>query len=435
MDTTANSAILSSAASGVEEETMIDQSQWAALRVLFERGVPKREIARQLDLDPKTVRKYLATSWRPQTRPGRRSALEAWRDFLEARAPEVGFNAVVLLRELRPLGYTGSYNALLDYLRPWRVAPDPLPTPRFETEPGQQAQVDWGSLGLWLGSAAVRVHIFTMILGYSRRIFARAYAHERIGNLLDGHDQAFAHFGGRTRQILYDNPRTIVLAKDEATGEVTWNRTFKDRLDFYGVEPKLCAYYRAQTKGKVESGVKYVKRNALAGRCFRDLDELNGWLLDWCVTVADERLHGTTHERPRQRFERAEAAALVAVDRRPVPPRERVLNRVVPRDALVAVETNRYPVPLEWVGQVVQVRLLSGQIEVSGRLGEAVCYERLDGKHQVARWQGAPRTWPRAAAAPPAERPRFDPVWGEQLGHVQPRSLDEYAQLVEEVLR
>lgn len=93
-------------------------------------------------------------------------------------------------------------------------------------------------------------------------------------------------------KILYDNPRTIVLSKDESSGGVEWNATFKGRMDFYGVEIQLCRYYWARTKGKVESGVKYVKRNALAGRRFRDLDELNGELLEWCLGVADQRVHG-----------------------------------------------------------------------------------------------------------------------------------------------
>jgi len=121
-----------------------------------------------------------------------------------------------------------------------------------------------------------------MVLGYSRRLFARAYANEGLEALLEGHAEAFAHFGGRTATILYDNPRTIVTSKEESTGQVVWNASFKDRMDFYGVEVKLCRYYRAQTKGKVESGVKYVKGNALAGRRFRDLEDLNTYLLDWC---------------------------------------------------------------------------------------------------------------------------------------------------------
>ncbi len=76
------------------------------------------------------------------------------------------------------------------------------------------------------------------------------------------------------------------------------------------------------------SGVKYVKGNALAGRRFRDIDQLNEWLEEWCLTVADERLHGTTHERPSARFARAEAAAMIPVNERPVPELERYERRI-----------------------------------------------------------------------------------------------------------
>jgi hypothetical protein len=88
-------------------------------------------------------------------------------------------------------------------------------------------------------------------------------------------------------------------------------------MDFYGIEIRLCRFYRAQTKGKVESGVKYVKRNALVGRQFRDLEDLNAWLLSWAVRIADKRIHGTTHEQTAERFERAERGALMPVVARP----------------------------------------------------------------------------------------------------------------------
>jgi transposase len=140
-------------------------------------------------------------------------------------------------------------------------------------------------------AAGASTHLHDGFLGYSRRLFAQAYRSEGSDALLDGHAAAFAHFGGRTATILYDNPRTIVTSKEESTGQVVWNATFKNRMDFYGVTVRLCRYYRAQTKGKVESAVKYIKRNGLAGKRFRDLEELNVYLLDWCVRVADERVH------------------------------------------------------------------------------------------------------------------------------------------------
>jgi hypothetical protein len=305
---------------------------------------------------------------------------------------------------------------------------------RFETEPGAQSQVDWGSRAVWFGDTRVRVHVFVMVLGYSRRIFARAYRSEGLDALLDAHARAFGHFGGRTRELLYDNPRTIVLRKDEATGHVVWNATFKDRLDFYGAQIRLCRYYRAQTRGKVESGIKYVKRNALAGRRFRDLEDLNAWLETWCLTIADQRIHGTTHERPAERFAREEAAALVAVDGRSPAERERSETRIVPRDGYVAVLANRYPVPLTWAGQQIQVRVRAEDVILSLGDETPVSHARLSGKHHVARWSGPARRPLRPVPAPEGP-PQLDLVYLGSTGEVEARPLERYAALVEEVGR
>src|SRR6185436_10478729 len=377
--------ILCAAPGGAAEGELISQRTWGAIAALRERGLSKKAIAREVGLDIKTVRKWWKRPWQAQRRRGRGRVLERWEPFLRARAPEVGFNGAVLHRELSELGETCCYATLAKYISPWRSAwRGPEPTVRFETGPGEQGQVDWGTSWIYLGEERVQVHLFTMVLGFSRRLFARAYRSEGLGSLLDAHGVAFEHFGGRPQSLLYDNPRTIVREKDEATGRVVWNATFKDRMDFYGLEIKLCRYYRAQTKGKVESGVKYVKRNALAGRRFASLEELNAYLLRWCVEVADQRVHGTTHEKPADRFARAER--LIAVDGREPAPRERVENRIVPRDGYVAVAANRYPVPLEWAGSTVEVRIQSEEIWLHRPGVDPIRHDRLPGKHQVARW-------------------------------------------------
>lgn len=429
MQEPSSSPSLTAAPAGATEGEVINQNVYGAVRTLAEQGAPKKAIARQLGLDVKTVRKWLRRSWAPERRRVRGRVLDRWREFLQARAPEVGFNGVVLTREITALGYRGGYWAVLKYIAPWRKdwRGDGLPTVRFETGPGEQAQVDWGSTALYLGDVRTRVHLFTMVLGFSRRIFARAYRSEGLDPLLDGHAAAFAHFGGRTETILYDNPRTIVTRKDEAAGHVVWNATFKDRMDFYGVTVRLCRFYRAQTKGKVESGVKYVKRNALAGRRFRDLDDLNTHLLDWCVTVADQRVHGTTHERPQERFLRAET--LIPVDLRPPAPRERVVIRRVPPDCYVAVETNRYPVPFTWAGRDIEVQLLAGEVVLRNGGDDPVRHPRLDGSHQVARWRGAPRRIVKGQHRTVPGPPRLDPVHAATLGEVEVRSLLRYQEV------
>jgi transposase len=419
---------LSAAPEGGAGGALISESQWGAVRAMFERGLKRKAIARELGLDVKTVRKWLRQRFERQRRRCRGRQLDPFAAFLRARAVEVGFNTAVLLREVREKGYVGSSSSLSRYVSPWRAEhrSQELGTVRFETEPGAQSQVDWGTSWVWLGEERVRVHLFVMVLGYSRRVFARAYRSEGLDPLLDAHERAFEHFGGRTQTILYDNPRTIVLEKDEASGAVTWNATFKDRMDFYGLTIRLCRYYRAQTKGKVESGVKYVKRNALAGRRFADFEALNAWLIEWCLTVADERVHGTTHERPSERFQRAEAAVLVSVEGRTPPQRERVEHRVVPRDGNVAVEANRYPVPLAWAGRRIEVRLLAEEIVLQSTAGEQVSHERLTGKHQMARWSGSPRRAVRAEGSLLEGPPRFDPAFLGAAAEVAVRELGQY---------
>ena len=429
MEQPPGSPILAAVPEGAVEEEVITQNLYGAVRTLAEQGRSKKAIARELELDVKTVRKWLRQTWVPAKRRARGRLLDRWREFLQARALEVGFNAVVLTRELGEQGYAGSYAAVVKYLAPWRKSwrGEDVPTVRFETGPGEQAQVDWGSTSLYLSEQRVRIHLFMMVLGYSRRVFAKAYTSEGLDALLDGHASAFTHFGGRTETILYDNPRTIVTSKDEMAGHVVWNATFKDRLDFYGVTPRLCRFYRAQTKGKIESGVKYVKRNALAGRRFRDLDDLNAYLLDWCVNVADQRVHGTTHEKPAERFVRGET--LVPVDLRPPTPRERVVIRRVPTDCFVAFETNRYPVPFEWAGRDVEVQILASEIVVHSDASGPVHHDRIEGHHQVARWNRAPRRLVRSSSSPAPGPPRLDPVYPASVGEVEIRPLSCYEEV------
>jgi len=425
--------ILSASPEGVAGERLISETEYGAVRALRERGMSRKRIAREVGLDVKTVRRWLREGWRPQRRQARGQKIDPWVEFLRGRAPEVGFNASVLQRELEGLGYTGSYSSVARCIQGWRQSwrSDEAATVRFETGPGEQSQVDWGSSWVWLGERRVRVHFFVMVLGYSRRIFARGYASEGLDALLDGHGRAFAHFGGRTRTILYDNPRTIVQSKDEVSGAVVWNPAFKDRLDFYGVEIRLCRFYRAQTKGKVESGVKYLKRNALAGRRFRDLEELNGWLLEWALRIADERVHGTTHEQPAQRFDREEAATLIAIEPRCPAVRERVESRIVPRDGYVALGGNRYPVPLCWAGFQVRVQVLADEVVIAHGEEESIRHGRLAGKHQVARWHGPPRALARREPWDASGPPRLDLAYLGSTAEVELRPLAQYAALAE----
>ena len=138
-------------------------------------------------------------------------------------------------------------------------------------------------------------------------------------------------------------------------------------------------------------------------------------------------MHGTTHEKPQERFLRAET--LIPVDLRPPAPRERVVVRRVPTDCYVAVETNRYPVPFTWAGRDIEVQLLTGEVVLRSAGDDAVRHARIDGSHQVARWRGAPRLIVKGQRSAVAGPPRLDPLHPATLGEVEIRSLLRYEEV------
>jgi transposase len=411
---------------GSAEERMLEAELVREMVARKERGEGVKRIARELGVDRKTVKCWLKLgTWQPRQVQRRVRQLDRFAEFLERRAAEVGFNGAVLYRELQGLGFTGGYVQVQRYLRPQREQRkwSELATVRFETGPGEQAQVDYGQLWVWVGVQLEKVHLFVFTLGYSRRLYAHAYHHERLTTLLDGHERAFRWFGGVTLTCLYDNPRNLVLGRRE--NKVLWHPQFEDFARYYGFTPRACQPYRPRTKGKVENGVKYVKRNALAGRRFTSWEDLNDWLERWSVEVADLRLHGTTHQRPAERFA---GERLTPLGTRPPYRYERAQTRRVANDALVSVGAARYSVPVEYVGKSVSV-----QESVS-------CYEILHHDQLIARhakaarhsvvmdpthYAGLLRT---AGGKPSGQPPRFDPYFGG-FGEVMVRDLKLYEAL------
>jgi transposase len=297
--------------------------------------------------------------------------------FLRERAPRVCYSARVLYQELKgERGYMGSYETVKRFVAPLREleACAEGTQIRFETAPGQQSQIDWGQALVNFVSGRRPVHFFVMTLGFSRRGFYFACADERLRQFLDAHERAFEYFGGHTQEHLYDRARTVCYPDGE--GRVVWNPTFKAFADYWGFEPRLCRPYRARTKGKVESGVKYLKRNFLRGRTFLDIEDLQAQLDAWNATIADQRVHGTTHERPIDRFAR-ERAALILTSGQPSFALAGRRSRIVASDYLVSFATNRYSVPCTLIGQTVELERQGGELLIYHR-------DRLVAQHPLA---------------------------------------------------
>lgn len=431
------------------EAVVVKQQVVEEILARLRQGAKVQVLAAEYGLDRKTIR-----AWRAKGRYQRRAAgaratqLDGHAEWLRARAPEVEFNAAVLYRELvTHRAYTGCAQQVFRFVRPLRVAArQERATRRFETAPGQQGQVDFGQRRIWLGGTRTVAHVFVFTLGFSRRVFPRAYPHERLDAVLDGHERAFRHFEGVPEAIVVDNAKPVVLTHtvrpdaDPTAGrrhDVVWHPIYLDFARYYGFRPWAHWPYRPQTKGKTEAGVKYVQHNALVGKQFRSWDHLNDWLLEWALTVADTRAHGTTHEAPRERFRRER---LTPLGGRLLYHRERLTHRVVATDALVAIAGSRYSVPVRYVGATVTIRELLGAYEILHE-GTVIARHHRRERHQVAmepaHYAGLLRVPGARAAGLQPVPPQHDPGYPAfpalaATADVAVRDLAVYAALVED---
>lgn len=345
---------------------MVDPEIVTQLRALHKLGWGRKRLAREFGIAPNTVRRYLRAGPAAdvQTRPGARTL--SGDEQADARAlldgPAAG-NAVVVQQLLAEREVLVPLRTLQRNLAPHRQAKRAaqLATVRFETAPGHQTQIDFGEKWVDIAGTMVRVFFFVAVLGYSRRIFVRASLSQRQDDWREGLASAFSAFGGVTQRILIDRAGALVVGQERDTGAARIHPAFAAFCKDWGVAVSACRPYRARTKGKTESGVGYVKRNAIAGRSFPSFAAVETHLSRW-MTDADQRIHGTTHQRPIDRFERDERVTLRPLPSLALPVRERRVRRRVSSDCFVDVDTIRYSVPYRLVRRHVEV--LVGDHEV-----------------------------------------------------------------------
>jgi transposase len=345
---------------------MVEPEVVRQMRLLHEAGWGAKRIAAEVGVARNTVRRYLRSPLADvQVRPSRRSLDDDARSQArELYVGPAGGNAVVVRQMLEERGLEASVRtvqrAVEEQRREQRVAQ--VATVRFETEPGDQMQIDFGEKWVSIAGELVRVFLLVAVLSYSRRLFVKAFLNQRSDDWREGIAAAFRRFGGVPRTLLGDNAKALVLGRDRATGIVTFHPTYLAFCREWDVLPRACGPYRARTKGKTESGVKYVKRNGLAERAFESFAALDAHLDDWMI-AADMREHGTTHERPIDRFER-ERAALRPLPAQPLVVRHRRLRRRVSNDSFVDVDTVRYSVPFRFVRAELDVLVGDDAVEV-----------------------------------------------------------------------
>lgn len=371
MDLSVIGTISPIAAIGGGAPPMLGDEEVSVMFELWKKKWNVSQLASALGHDRKTVRKWVRR-WDAgfaSTSPHEALALEGKRlgrppcvvssvdpEWLKERLATHGGNADVVRQDLEAkTGQSVSLRSVQRALQGFRqdLRAQDLATLRFETPPSHQLQIDFGTKTMLINGQKSRVHVCVLTLAWSRKIFVRAWQAERQAHWFTTLEEAFLAFGGVPRELLVDNAKALVKHND-GNGGVEFNAEFLAFCEHWGVRPRACRPYRARTKGKDESAVKYVKRNALAGREFSSWEDLAEHLERWMRDVADTRIHGTTRVQPCVRFAE-EQKALAPLRGQPRYLRRRILKRRVQNDCVVAYGGNVYSVPWKLIGREVEL--------------------------------------------------------------------------------
>jgi transposase len=339
---------------------MINLEEWVMIKHMHKQGVPKARIARELGLDPRTVDRAINSDEHPERKePSKSSILDPYKDYIRQRLDRYDLTGTRILREIQERGYPGSYTIVKDFVREVKGAKPKPAFVRYETDPGEQAQVDWSNFG-WMECYGKRKRLwcFSMVLGYSRTLYIEFTHSQNLVLLGQAHMNAFRYFGGVTDTILYDNMTTVVLSREGKI--IHWNPHFMDFASYYGFVPKVCKPRRKETKGKVERPYSYIRSSFFVGTEFSDLADLNEKRWNWLDTVANVRVHGTTQAIP---FDRLKSENL-----NPLRDGDYVLEhsemRKSHKDCYISFEGSRYSVPYQYSCRDLAVKLRGEDLRI-----------------------------------------------------------------------
>lgn len=414
---------------------MVNVEERFMIKELRRQGLSVSEIARRTGHDRKTIRAILNGPVTPRVKKRRPKArkIDPFIPYLEKRIEEGVLNGQKLYQELQAMGYAGKDRMVRGFVQPYRAQAQARATVRFETEPGEQAQVDWGHFGsIDYHGRRRRLYAFVMTLGWSRAMYLEFTISADTAWFLRCHLHAFHYLGGVPRQLLHDNLKSAVLERD-GEGRIHWNPRYLDFAHYYGFTPRACWPRRAQTKGKVESGIKYVRGNFWPGLHFADLEDLNGQALGWLNNIANQRVHGTTNEVP---FERLPNEGLASLAGKADYDTSLHSYRRSSSDCLVSYEGNFYSVPAAYARQTLLVKETEREELLICTLdGEEIAHHALAHGHRqrvvvAEHYYGIfpdPRRWQaEEEKTPKAPRPEVS-FWDAPV--VQVRSLADYEQV------
>lgn len=362
---------------------MLGDEGWHMIRSLKENGMRISDIARELNMDRKTVRKYARSKVVPKykARGTGSKKINPYRDYIKGRIDRYNLSAVRILDEIRKTGYSGSYSTLKAYCHTLRKDRAITAVIRFETEPGRQAQVDFGEFGhIEIDERSRKLYAFSYILGYSRYRYAEFTTDISTQSLIKMHMNAFRYTGGIPSEILYDNMKQIVIDRKIRASESTFNQQFMQLSEYCGFNVRLCYPYRPQSKGKVERNIGYIRGNFFNGREFSSLSDMNAQCALWIIE-ANGRVNATTGKVPKDTLM---DEPLVSINS--VPEFKFVITeaRKISRECYVHYNANRYSVPWKYAGRNCTLREENGKIIITVD-GDTIDHDILPGSGRISR--------------------------------------------------
>jgi transposase len=342
---------------------MIDYTTYCEIhRLKDQEGLKATQIARKLGFDIKTVHRWLKRPKYSQTaKLERPSKLDPFKGQILHWLNSYHYSAAQVFTKLRELGYEGQYTILRAFIAKVR----PKESRAFMTlkfEPGQSAQVDWASFGsVPIGGTKRALSFFVMVLAHSRRLYVEFTLGQKLEHFLACHKNAWDYFGATTREVMVDNCKVAVLHHPK-DGPVVYHPRYLDMAQHYGQTIKACTPGQPQQKGRVENAVSYVKKNFLAGRELGSVSSINQACRLWLDTVANQRVHGSTGQKPDELFEQ-EKSQLQALPSNPYDTGLLIDTRVN-RQFRVRLDSNSYSVPPHLVDQKVAMKVYSDKIRI-----------------------------------------------------------------------
>jgi len=339
---------------------MIDYQTYCQIRQLYtEKKLSFRQIARELKLDLKTVRKWARReSFQKAPPPKRESKLDAFKGQIVRLLERHDYSARQIFQQIKESGYAGRYTMVKGFVRQVR----PTPKPAFLTlhfEPGECAQVDWGCAGsVPVRSTRRRLSFFLMVLAYSRKMYLEFTLAETMEHFLCCHQHAFEYFGGVVQQVWVDNCKVAVLSR--RADSILFNPRYLDFANHYGFQIRACGVKKPHEKGRVENGVGYVKKNFLHGLELSDFKIVNPAARYWLDTVANVRVHGQTQKIPAELFAQEKLKAL-----HPLAYESAIVEMArVNNQFRIKVDGNAYSVPCQYASSKLTLKRLADRLLV-----------------------------------------------------------------------